>query len=256
MSPLLAASLRLLLAGLILACVGGLRIRALEPRQLRACWYCGFFYAAHFGSWVTSLHYTSIAASVTLVTTTPILLLAFSVVRGQRRRASEYWACGVATMGVCLIAGADWQLSSDALLGDFLALMGAVAMAGYFLIVKPLGTIPLRPFMCITALTAGLMLLLIALIENPSVLRDVDAQAWVWIGSLALIPHLIGHGLLTYCLRSSTPSEVALATVGEPAGSALIAYLIFGETIGAVAALGCTLTLSAVYLGTRSASDS
>ena len=251
MSPLLAASLRLLLAGGILGALGGFRFGILTPKQFKASWFCGFFYAAHFGAWVSSLHYTSIAASVTLVTTTPILLLGWSVIKGEKRSHSEYAACGVATLGVFFLAGADWQLSSTALFGDCLALIGAIAMAGYFLIVKPLGNLPLKPFMCLTALFAGVLLMLVSLIHNPAALNQIQTTDWIWIAALAIVPHLVGHGLLTYCLRSSTPSEVALATVGEPAGSALLAYLLFSETVGMLAAIGCLITLTAVYIGTR-----
>lgn len=250
LSPLLAASLRLLLAGLLLSVIGGLQLSQLSQRQLRACWICGLFYAAHFGSWVSSLHYTTIAASVTLVTTTPILLLALSLFNGEKRRSSEYIACGVAIIGVALIAGSDWQLSSSALFGDALALIGAIAMAGYFLTVKPLGKLPLRPFMCLTALTAGTLLMIATLLSDPGALHKVEPSDWLWVAALAVVPHLVGHGLLTYCLRSSTPSEVALATVGEPAGSALLAYLIFSEMISPLAGMGCLITLAAVYLGT------
>ena len=256
MSPLLAASLRLLLAGGILCTMGGLRFTALTSTQFKATWICGFFYAAHFGCWVSSLHYTSIAASVTLVTTTPILLLALSLMKGEKRQPGEYAACAVAMLGVCFLAGADWQLSSRALFGDFLALMGAVAMAGYFLVVKPLGQLPLRPFMCLTALFAGGLLMLIALFENPNALSAIEHQDWLWIGALAILPHLVGHGLLTYCLRNSSPSEVALATVGEPAGSALLAYLLFSETVSLFAGVGCMITLAAVYVGTQAPSKS
>ena len=188
---------------------------------------------------------------MTLVTTTPILLLVWSVSKGEKRSPSEYAACAVATLGVCFLAGADWQLSSTALFGDVLALVGAIAMAGYFLVVKPLGNLPLRPFMCLTALFAGVLLMLLTLIHNPTALNQIQTTDWIWIVALATVPHLVGHGLLTYCLRSSSPSEVALATVGEPAGSALLAYFIFSETIGLLAAIGCLITLTAVYLGTR-----
>ena len=250
LSPLLAASLRLLLAGLLLSVIGGLQLSQLSSRQLRACWICGLFYAAHFGSWVSSLHYTTIAASVTLVTTTPILLLAAGLFKGEKRRSAEYVACGIAMTGVALITGSDWQLSSSALFGDALALLGAIAMAGYFLTVKPLGDLPLRPFMCLTALTAGTLLMIATILNDPSAILKIEASDWLWVTALALIPHLVGHGLLTYCLRNSPPSEVALATVGEPAGSALLAYLVFSETISPLAAMGCLITLTAVYLGT------
>ncbi len=250
-SPLLAASLRLLTAGVILLFLGGHRIGLLTRRQLRGATLCGLFYALHFGSWVTSLHYTTIAASVTLVTTTPILLLCLGLLQGKTMIRSQVLSCMIASIGVCLIAGSDWNSSTTALWGDLLALLGAIAMAGYFLIVKPLGELPLRPFMCVTAWVGGIVLMLICHWETTTPFAALTERHLYWLLALALGPHLIGHGLLTWSLRKTSSTAVALATVGEPAGSALLAYVIFSETIDVWTAMGCVLTLGAIFIGTR-----
>ena len=251
MNPLLAAGLRLLVAAVLLSCLGGFRVSRLTPIQRRSSMWCGLFYAMHFGAWVSSLHYTSIAASVTLVTTTPILLLCLAVFKGEKRSRTEIFSCIVATLGVCCIAGADWQMSSSAIFGDLLALVGAMAMAGYFLAVKPLGELPLRPFMCLTALVGGLILVFACALTDSESFRQISLTDWYWIIALALVPHLLGHGLLTFSLRQTSPTAVALATVGEPAGSALLAYLFLSEVIGPLTAIGRLITLTAIFVGTR-----
>ena len=55
------------------------------------------------------------------------------------------------------------------------------------------------------------------------------------------------YTLLTWALRSQRPSEVALLTVGEPAGSTFLCYLLFGETISFAAMCGCALNLFAIW---------
>jgi drug/metabolite transporter (DMT)-like permease len=234
MSPLLAASLRLLTAAVILFLLGGYRIGQLTPTQFRGAGICGLFYAIHFGAWVTSLHYTTIAASVTLVTTTPIMLLCLSMIRGGSVIKSQVTSCLIASLGVCLIA-----------------LLGAVAMGGYFLVVKPLGQLPLRPFMFVTALVGGVLLMLVCLQQGTDPTAGLTIDHLYWLLALALGPHLIGHGLLTWSLRKTSSTAVALATVGEPAGSALLAYALFSETIDGWTAVGCALTLGAIFVGTR-----
>jgi drug/metabolite transporter (DMT)-like permease len=250
-SPLLAASLRLLAAAVILLLIGGYRINQLTSPQFKGALVCGVFYAIHFGAWVTSLHYTTIAASVTLVTTTPIMLLCLSMIRGDAIIKTQIAACIVASLGVCLIAGADWNTSPTALWGDLLALVGAVAMAGYFLVVKPLGELPLRPFMFVTAIVGGSVLMLVYFEQNTNQTTNLTTEHIYWLLALALGPHLIGHGLLTWSLRRTSSTAVALATVGEPAGSALLAYALFSETIDGWTAFGCALTLGAIFIGTQ-----
>ena len=249
--PLLAASLRLIVAAVILLLIGGYKINKLTSAQFRGAAICGLFYALHFGAWVTSLHYTTIAASVTLVTTTPIMLLCLSMIRGEAVVKTQIAPCLLGSLGVCLIAGADWNTSPAALWGDLLALVGAVAMAGYFLAVKSLNQLPLRPFMFVTAIVGGSVLMLVYFQHNANPTIDLTKAHIYWLLALALGPHLIGHGLLTWSLRKTSSTAVALATVGEPAGSALLAYVLFSEVIDAFTAIGCALTLGAIFLGTQ-----
>ena len=144
-------------------------------------------------------------------------------------------------LGVCFLAGADWQLSSRALFGDFLALMGAVAMPPFCR--KTPRTITTETFMCLTALFAGGLLMLIALFENPNALSAIEHQDWLWIGALAILPHLVGHGLLTYCLRNSSPSEVALAE-WESRWLCFTRVSSLLETVSLFAGIGCMITLA------------
>lgn len=173
------------------------------------------------------------------------------MIRGGSVIKAQVNSCLIASLGVCLIAGADWNTSSTALYGDLLALLGAVAMGGYFLVVKPLGHLPLRPFMFVTALVGGVLLMLVCLQQGTDPTAGLTIDHLYWLLALALGPHLIGHGLLTWSLRKTSSTAVALATVGEPAGSALLAYALFSETIDGWTAVGCALTLGAIFVGTR-----
>ncbi|MBS1195862.1 MAG: protein of unknown function transrane, partial [Actinobacteria bacterium] len=64
----------------------------------------------------------------------------------------------------------------------------------------------------------------------------------------ALIPQLVGHGLLTWSLRHTTPTVVALAIMGEPVGATLLAWAWLGEAAPAVVLAGCALVLAALVL--------
>ena len=150
-------------------------------------------------------------------------------------------------MGVLVLVGTDWQVSVRALQGDLLALVGALAMALYFWRVKSMGSFPLKVFLSLTTLTGGLSLLLFTSLSYDNPLSLVSNHDWLWLFLLALVPHVIGHTLLTWALRSQEPSEVALLTVGEPAGSTFLCYILFGETISFTAMCGCGLTLFAIW---------
>jgi len=249
--PLAAASIRLLIAGAaLLPLVWRARRQGRLPNGMVAMALGGgVLYAVHFGSWVTSLTLTTVAASVTLVTATPLLLALASLFTGRDRPESRHWiAILLALVGVGIIGGVD-AFRADALLGDALAFLGAIAMAGYLLVVRSAGD-KLDPwaFTGIAAITGGVLLAIAGwTVGVPLEAASLEALGYLLLA--ALVPQLIGHTALTWVLRHVRPTTVGIATVGEPVGSAILAWFWLGEGIPLWAGIGCVVTLSAVIVG-------
>lgn len=248
--PLVAAGVRLLVAAAVLAPFVARAARAgrLPGSVMRSALLAGLAYALHFGTWVTSLTMTSVAASVTLVTATPLMLAVVAIATGRDRPERRHWiAIGLALGGLALIGGADLA-NSEALLGDGLALLGAVAMAGYMLLVRRHGqSLDVWAFTGIATAVGGVALLGTATaIGVPIAFAGVSPFVYVLLA--ALIPQLVGHSLLTWALRHTRPTVVGIATVGEPVGSTLLGWLWLGETAGWATLAGCTITVGAVAM--------
>ncbi|MFH1533160.1 MAG: DMT family transporter [Pseudomonadota bacterium] len=247
--PLIMAGLRLTVAAACLApfTIRGLLRGTLRGRALRGGLLAGVLYGIHFGAWVTSLTLTSLAASVTLVTTTPLLLGIVGWLTGRDRPDRRLWVgLAVAASGLALIGGTDLARGLDNLTGDGAALLGMAAIAGYFLVGRSLGDrFDLLAFSGLACAVGAAALLCTALLAGIP-LAPASGEAMLWISLSALLPQLIGHNLLTWALRHATPSQVAMAVVGEPVGATLIGWLWLGERVGGVEALGCGLTLVAV----------
>ncbi len=224
----------------------------LTPAVLRTALACGVLYGLHFGTWVTSLSMTSVASSVTLVTATPLLLGAASLVTGRDRPSARHWvSMALALVGLTLIGWADLSLSSDALIGDALALAGAAAMAVYLQLVRRLGEdLDVLAFGGVATAVGATTLLIAALLMGVPI-EVASPESLLWIALAALIPQLIGHNLLTWALRYATPTEVGISTIGEPVGATLLAWLWLGESVSAVVAAGCVITLVAVFVALR-----
>ena len=78
---------------------------ALSGRRRRVLLASGVSLGVHFATWIASLSYTSVAASVLLVNTAPLFTLFFSWwFLGERASASVLVAMGVALAGAALIA--------------------------------------------------------------------------------------------------------------------------------------------------------
>lgn len=249
--PLVASGLRLALAALVLlpAAVRAHAAGRFPKAHQRRAALAGLLYGLHFGAWVTSLTMTSVAASVTLVTCTPLLLGLLGVITGRDRPSGRFFGALLgAAAGLALIGGADLAqvAAPGALLGDALALGGAFAIAGYFLTARSLGAaLDVRAFSCVAvAVGAALLLGTAAALGLP--IEPASTRAAVAIAACALVPQLVGHTLLTWALRHTGPAWVAMTTVGEPVGATLLAWWWLGEAPSAQTLAGCAVVLLGV----------
>ena len=255
--PLLASAVRLALASLLLS-PSIPRARAsgkLAARTLRWAGAAGVLYAIHFGTWVASLGMTSVAASVTLVTATPLLLAVIGWLAGRDAPTPRLWlGLALAGLGTLLIGAADASSPREgALAGDVLALVGAVAMAGILLLVRrEKAHLEAVSFSAIAALSGALVLALVL------VLRGLLAGDWpaapsttslAWVAATAVISQLVGHTALTWALSHASPTMVALATTTEPVIAALVTFVWMSEVPASLVIVGSIVTLAGVVLG-------
>jgi len=252
--PLVAAGVRLAVASVLLAprSVSRLLSSRLSRDVVRSGVLAGFFYSVHFGAWVSSLSWTTVAASVTLVTATPLLLAAHAAITRRDRPGKSLWgAIGLAVAGLTILGGHDLSMSADAWIGDALALVGAAAMAGYMILARRLGpSLDVWAFSGVATAVGAVLLLGTAVAAGLSPLPP-SAEAFGWIALSALVPQLVGHNLLTYCLRYARPTVVGMSTVGEPVGATILAFFWLHETVSPAVALGCAITLASVVLALR-----
>lgn len=253
--PLIAAATRLSIAMVLWGVIMlGLRLSRGDPLkidrdQARVAALCGLCYAVHFGAWVWSLGLTSVITSATLVTTTPLMLGVIGIISGRDRPTRRLIISGaIAALGVAGFALEATHNPRDSLIGDALALLGAVAMVPYLLMTRRLASrLSLAPFSCIATGVGAVVLWLGAALSLPSsdLSLPIGQPLWALVGA-ALIPQLIGHSSLTLSLRHLTPTEVGIATLLEPLGAALLAWWWMSESPSALTASASAITLIGV----------
>ncbi len=267
---LVIAALRLTIASLVLAPLALTRhraeLRGLTRNDLTLGLLSGLFLSIHFATWITSLEYTTIASSVVLVSTGPlwVALLAPLFLREPLTRPVLI-GMALALIGGVVIGMSDsctWNnglscpslnqvLHGRALFGNFLALIGALMVAGYLIIGRKLRIkISLVPYVFLVYSTAAICLLAFMVIAGQSPF-GYSPMTYLWILLLALIPQLIGHSTYNWALAHLPAAFVAIATLGEPIGSAILAYFILQETPTAAVLTGGVLILIGIYLASR-----
>ncbi|MHB8748866.1 MAG: DMT family transporter [Aggregatilineales bacterium] len=259
------AAWRLTLAALVLTPFTWLRHRAELRRisllSLLLAVGSGAFLALHFATWVTSLAYTSVINAVALVNLHPILVALASPLLLHERLSRNTWiGLGLALFGSAIISltgGAGTApIHSTPLLGDGLALLGAVGTAGYFLIGRRVrASVGLVPYIWLTYTSAAVILLILCLFTGANV-SGLPTSAYVWMTLLALLPQLIGHTSFNYALGFVPAAYVSLTVLGEPIGSIILAYFIFTEHPGILQIVGMALILVALWLCGRAEQES
>ena len=225
-------------------------LRALTGRQGLILTASGGLLAVHFATWIASLSYTTIAASVVLVTASPILVaVASSVLFGERvaRRAIVGILVGLA--GAAIVSGGDLiVISGRAAGGDLLAVAGAVAAAGYFVAGRRLRQdLSLLTYVATVYATCALLLWPAAVLSGAR-LTGFPAKTWGLFVLMALVPQMLGHTVFNYLLKDVSATVVAISVMGEPIGSTLLALAFFGETPPWTAVLGGLLLLAGIYV--------
>ena len=256
-APALAiAAYRLSLASLVTFPLAMAR----DPRGLRSlslsrflwCMASALALAVHFAAWIASLEHTSVASSVVLVTTSPLLIAAVSHV-AYRERLTPAVAGGIAlgAAGGLTLALGDRAAGGGELYGDFLALIGAAASGAYFLIGRRVRRdLSNVSYIAIVYLGSAAMLMT-AVVVTGTPLTGFTAGTYWMILLITLLPQLLGHSSLNWALGHLSATLVAVAVMAEPVGATLLAWLILGESPPAASVAGGALVLSGVYIAFR-----
>ncbi|BAH38947.1 MAG TPA: EamA/RhaT family transporter [Gemmatimonas aurantiaca] len=272
-APLVIATWRLgfslIIVAIALVIGGGWRAwRTLARADLLLAGGAGVLLALHFWTWNTSLRYTSVAASVALVNLQPVIIAAISGfwLREPATRRQWFWIV-VAVIGALIVGLADVPgglraigpallgsgEGSRALLGDGLALLGAVTAAGYYLIGRRLRQhLALWPYVGLVYGAAFVACLILCLVTQAPLTPQPPRELAIFAG-LALGPMLLGHTGMNWALAHLPAFVVNLTVLGEPVGATLLAALLPGiaEVPGPATIVGGILVLTGAILAAR-----
>jgi drug/metabolite transporter (DMT)-like permease len=192
----------------------------------------GVSLALHFWAWNASVHLTTIAASVTLVSLQPAVVAAISAIT-LREAPSQRQIVGIAVAiaGAFIIAAPDLRgglapAGNRPLLGNVLATSAAVTAALYYTIGRRLRrSLGIWAYVGIVYTAAFLTLFLIALARGIVLAPQPPREMAIFAG-LALGPMLLGHTGMNWALKYLPAYVVNLTVLGEPVGATLLGALI------------------------------
>lgn len=272
-APLVIAAWRLgfslVIVALALALTGTWRAwRGLARDDVALAGAAGILLALHFWSWNASLRYTTVAASVSLVNLQPaIVALVSARWLGERPSRTQWLGIGIAILGALVVGLADLPggvggvvsamagsgAGGRAVLGDLLAVVGALTATAYYLIGRRIRQrLALWPYVALVYGAAFVTLVVLSLATGAALAPQPPRELSIF-AALAVGPMLLGHTGMNWALGHLPAFIVNLTVLGEPIGATLLAALIpgIGEVPGPGVLAGGAIVLAGVYLAAR-----
>ena len=234
-SPVMVAFGRMLLSALLLlvpAIRSGELVAVLRAprRQLGLACAAALLLALHYTAWMTSMSFSSTFVATALVCTQPLFVAALSgILLHEPIKREAIPGAIVAIIGAAAIGLLSMGGEQGSLLGDALALVGAIFIAGHWLCGRAARkNLPAIGYMTFVYCVTALCLLVISPFTGGF---QVTLPSLGGIVVLAVVCTLGGHALMTYLLGFVSADVVSFALLGEPIGAAVWALLLFGEQV-------------------------
>jgi drug/metabolite transporter (DMT)-like permease len=208
--------------------------------------FAAFFFAADLAAWHMGIHMTKLGNATLFGNVASFAFAAWGLWLVRRWPSPVQGAALVlAALGTALLMSSSAELSVRNLHGDMLALLAGLLYAGYLIAVqRARGTIAPMPLLFLSSAMGAVMLLPFSLTLGERVIPD----NWTFAIVLALSSQVIGQGLLVYAIGSLPPIVVGLTLLTQPAISALIGWLAYGETLGPLDWIGAFAIAAALVL--------
>jgi drug/metabolite transporter (DMT)-like permease len=233
---------------LVLAGGAVCEVRALRGRDVAAglaLGGCG--YALQAGCFFAALQRIEASVLSLLLYTFPAIVAGAAVLLGREpldgRRLA---ALGLASGGLVLVVAGAGAGALDPL-GAALGLGAAVVYSTYILVGERLAA-RLRPQLLSALVCTGAAVPLTAGSALLGELRPgaLTGAGWGWLACLAVVSTVAAISLFLAALPRVGPTTASILSTVEPLATVVLAFLVFGETLGGLQLAGGALVLAAV----------
>jgi drug/metabolite transporter (DMT)-like permease len=187
-----------------------------------------FFFAADLAAWHAGILLTKLGNATLFGNISSFFFAAWGLWLARRLPSPvQALALTLAAAGCGMLMWGSAELSASHLRGDLLAAFAGLLYTGYLIIVeRTRGELKPLPLLFLASLFGAAMLLPAAAAAGETI---VPAN-WTGLVALALCSQVVGQGLLVYALGHVPPLVVGIAMLTQPALSALLGWLYYGES--------------------------
>ncbi|WP_199268283.1 DMT family transporter [Halorhabdus sp. CUG00001] len=257
---IVAAFYRVVLTTSLLAPLAFARHRnpfaSFQRSHLLGATLAGLALSVHFAAWFESLAWTSVAASVTIVQSQPLLVaVGAALLLDERVTGGTVVGILVAIVGIAIMSVPDLlggaAVGADPTYGNGLALLGAVAAAAYVLAGRSIRQrVALLPYVLVVYAVCSIGLLAVVAVQGAA-LSGYPPREWLLFLGMAVGPGVFGHTVLNWALAHVESSVVSVSLLAEPIGASVLALVLLAEVPDTVTIVGGVVVLTGISLTAR-----
>ena len=209
----------------------------------------GFFLGLHFVCFYQAVKLISIANATLLGITAPMFtLLIERFVFKSNFKKIVFIGFAVALIGTIMITGWNFSITDSMEVGKLYGLSAALCIALVYLLANKIRTdTSTVSYTRLLYLIAAMFLLVIAFTNGENIF-ELNKSDYLWLLALGLFPTILGHSLLYYGIKFTSPTIIASVPLGEPIIASILAWMIFLEKVPFITLVGGILILFGVYL--------
>jgi drug/metabolite transporter (DMT)-like permease len=226
------------------------------PKPTLTAWLliatAGVLFALDLASWHIGIAYTRLGNASLFGNSGSLILMVWGLIAARRLpRIVELGAIVAAVSGAAILLGRSLEIDHATLIGDLFCILAGVFYFFYILLIQSArGQFESWGLLFASTLASAPVMLGIAIALGEPVWPHV----WWPLIALAIGSQVVGQGLIVFALRHFSALIIGVVLLTQPAVAIVLGWLVFGETMGALDALGMALIAAALLLGRLSES--
>ncbi len=229
-------------------------LRRMSRQDVVRCCFSGSMLALHFATWTTSLKYTSVASATAIVCLQVAWVVLLARLSGNTIGRAVWLGLLVSFAGVLVVSGVDFSVSTEALTGDALALLGGMFAAVYTVVGSRVRERLATTTYTLVCYGTSALLLLVACAVGRVQVWGFDAKSWALILGVTVAAQILGHSVFNHLLATLSPTLVSMTLLLEVPGAALLAAVFLGQAppVAVYAGLALICAGLAIVVASRS----
>ena len=193
--------------------------------------FAGFFLGMHFALFFVGVRSTSVASATLLANTGPVFTSLLSGLSGQKVPRSVILGLFISVFGIIVVQWSGFGAEGNNYWGNLFSLLSGFCIAMTYMFASKIrkdteNILYGRSVFFVAAVTIWLVTIL-----SGGSIFSFNKSDIVWFVFLGIVPSILGHNMLNYCIKYLSPTAVASIPLGEPIIASVFCYFLFLASI-------------------------